>query len=113
MHDIIQYDIFRQVFYINRFNIYDSGNDILGYSDNENTHVFSLSGNNKHNGAIFSSWEDYIHRIENVNKYSEQQINANIESLKEQLKNAEMCREQILNYHKKSMDEIKAIKFEN
>lgn len=60
MHDIIQYDIFRQVFFISQYNIYDGGNDILGYSDNENNHEFSISGNTVHKGAIFSSWEDYI-----------------------------------------------------
>lgn len=113
MHDIIQYDIFKQAFFIRPYNIYDGGNDILGYSDNKNNHEFSISGNTVHDGAIFSSWEDYIQTMENLNKYSEQKINENIESLKEQLKKAEMCREQIFSYRKRRMDEIKSIKFEN
>jgi hypothetical protein len=111
MHDIIQYDIFKQAFFINQCNIYDGGNDILGYSDNKYNHEFSISGSNKHDGAIFSSWVDYIQRLKNVYKYTEQQINTNIELLKEQLNKAEMCREQILLYHKKSMDEFQAITF--
>lgn len=111
MHDIVQYDIFKQAFFINQCNIYDGGNGILVYSNNKYNHEFSISGNDKHDGAIFSSWEDYIQRLENVYKYSEQQITENIELLKEQLKKAEMCREQILLYHKKSMDEFRAITF--
>lgn len=113
MHDIVQYDIFKQVFFIKQYNIYDGGNGILVYSDNKYNHEFSISGNDAHDGAIFSSWEDYIQRIENLYRYSEQKITENIEILKDQLKKADAYREQILNFHKKSMDEIKAIKFEN
>ena len=34
MHDIVQYDIFKQAFFINQCNIYDGGNGILVYSNN-------------------------------------------------------------------------------
>ena len=70
VHDLIQYDVFRNIWWNVPYNIYDGGYDLL---DPDQNRVFSLSGNfatlPHSRGAIFSSIRDMAETAERANDF--------------------------------------------
>jgi hypothetical protein len=111
MHDLIQYDFFKKYYRIVPYNMYDGGNDILNYSDNRNTHNFSITGT--HNGAIFYSWEDFILTTENTDKYQIEQGDSYIKELELKLKETKKNHKLFIKESEKKLNLLKQIKFAN
>lgn len=114
IHALVQYDFFVKYYAIAPYNLYDGGNDLLGYSSNRYTHKFSLS-EQKQSGGVFSSWEDFIQTNERLYAYNEKKrldiIKDDEAKFKSQIKDAKKEAKQYATESKKRMNMLKKVSF--
>lgn len=81
MNDLVQYDVFKNYFRIAPYNIYDGGNDLLPHSPE---FPIGICGRN---GAVWSSWQEFVDVRMNIMKYNKQDYEEKLSLLKEKMKN--------------------------
>ena len=81
MNDLVQYDAFKNYFRIAPYNIYDGGNDLLPHSPE---FPIGICGRN---GAVWSSWQEFVDVRMNIMKYNKQDYEEKLSLLKEKMKN--------------------------
>ncbi len=80
MNDLVQYDVFKKFYRIAPYNIYDGGNDLLPHSPE---FPIGICG---HNGAVWSSWQEFVDVRKNLIEYGKQEYEETLGRLKENIK---------------------------
>lgn len=101
IHELVQFDMYRKFFAIRSYNMYDGGNDILGYSSRAH-----YIGFGQHNGAVYFSWKDLVDVRRSIIDFANSSAAKKVEDCKKQISKVEASNEALVSKMQSEIDQL-------